>query len=196
MSTGTRDFAVFAQPAVGGNRPEAAQDLLPRVYDELRNLARARLKKVPPGGTLQATALVHEAYLRVVGDHDPGWDGCGHFFASAARAMRDILVEYTRRKAARKRGGDRRRVACEQAEPVFVPPSDDILAVDEAVKRLEADDPRKGQIVNMRYFARLTTAETAQALGVSVGTVEREWRYIRAWLQRELATGRTRQRPA
>lgn len=196
MSTGTRDFAVFAKPTMGGNRPEAAQDLLPRVYDELRNLARARLRKVPPGGTLQATALVHEAYLRVVGDHDPGWDGCGHFFAAAARAMRDILVEYARRKAARKRGGDRRRVACEQAEPVFVPPSDDILAVDEAVKRLEADDPRKGQIVNMRYFARLTTAETAQALGVSVGTVEREWRYIRAWLQRELTVGRTRQRPA
>lgn len=173
--------------AVQGD-PQAAQDLLPLVYDELRILARSRLRKVPPGQTLQPTALVHEAYLRVVGRKDPGWDGRGHFFAAAARAMRDILVEYARRKTAKKRGGDRRRVSTEKAEPTFEPPSEDILAVDEAVKRLEEDDPRKGQIVNLRYFARLTTAETATALGVSVGTVEREWRYIRAWLQRELTT--------
>ena len=171
--------------AVQGD-PRAAQDLLPLVYDELRTLARARLQKVPPGQTLQPTALVHEAYLRVVGSKDPGWDGRGHFFAAAAQAMRDILVEHARRKMTKKRGGDRRRVAAEHAEPTFEPPSDDVLAVDEAVKRLEQDDPRKGQIVNLRYFARLTTAETATALGVSVGTVEREWRYIRAWLQREL----------
>ena len=171
--------------AVQGDR-RAAEDLLPLVYDELRTLARARLKKVPPGQTLQPTALVHEAYLRVVGREDPGWDGRGHFFAAAAQAMRDILVEYARRKMAKKRGGDRQRVATEQAEPTFEPPSEDVLAIDEAVKRLERDDPRKGQIVNLRYFARLTTAETAEALGVSVGTIEREWRYIRAWLQREL----------
>lgn len=172
--------------AVEGD-PRAAQDLLPLVYDELRTLARARLRKVPPGQTLQPTALVHEAYLRVVGSEDPGWDGRGHFFAAAAQAMRDILVEHARRKLAKKRGGDRRRVPSDQAEPTFEPPSEDVLAVDEAVKRLEQDDPRKGQIVNLRYFARLTTVETAQALGVSVGTVEREWRYIRAWLHRELA---------
>lgn len=147
---------------------------------------RERLRKVPPGQTLQPTALVHEAYLRVVGSEDPGWDGRGHFFAAAAQAMRDILVEQARRKAAKKRGGDRQRVATEQAEPVFEPPSDDVLAIDEAVRRLEQDDPRKGQIVNLRYFAKLTAAETAEALGVSVGTVEREWRYIRAYLQREL----------
>lgn len=172
--------------AVQGD-PKAAQDLLPLVYDELRTLARARLKKVPPGQTLQPTALVHEAYLRVVGSEDPGWDGRGHFFAAAAQAMRDILVEQARRKMAQKRGGDRRRVAAERAEPVFEPPSDDVLAVNEAVKRLEQNDPRKGQIVNLRYFARLTAAETAAALGVSVGTIEREWRYIRAYLQRELS---------
>ncbi|UCD75152.1 MAG: sigma-70 family RNA polymerase sigma factor [Phycisphaerales bacterium] len=165
---------------------QAAEDLLPLVYDELRALARARLNKIPPGQTLQPTALVHEAYLRVVGGDDPGWDGRNHFFAAAARAMRDILVEQARRKQSRKRGGNRRRIAVENAEPIIEPPSDDVLAVDEAVKRLEQNDPRKGQIVNLRYFARLTAAETAAALGVSVGTIEREWRYIRTWLQREL----------
>jgi RNA polymerase sigma factor (TIGR02999 family) len=166
----------------------AARDLLPLVYEELRTLAWARLRKAPPGQTLQPTALVHEAYLRVVGSEDPGWDGRGHFFAAAARAMRDILVEQARRKAALKRGGDRHRIAIENADPAIEPPSDNVLAVDEAVKRLEQDDPRKGQIVNLRYFARMTTAETAAALGISVGTVEREWRYIRTWLQRELAS--------
>lgn len=165
---------------------QAAEELLPLVYDELRTLARARLRKVPPGQTLQPTALVHEAYLRVVGHEDPGWDSRGHFFAAAALAMRDILVEQARRKLAKKRGGDRCRVDTDQVEPAVMPPSEDVLAVDEAVHRLEQDDPRKGQIVNLRYFAGLTSAETASALGVSVGTIEREWRYIRAWLQREL----------
>lgn len=174
--------------AIEGN-PRAAEDLLPLVYDELRALAQARLRQVPPGQTLQPTALVHEAYLRVVGEEDPGWDGRGHFFAAAARAMRDILVEQARRKQARKRGGDRQRLAVDHAALAIEPPSEDVLAVDEAVKRLEQDDPRKGQIVNLRYFARLTTEETAAALGVSVGTIEREWRYIRTWLQRELSKG-------
>lgn len=171
--------------AVDGDS-EAAGQLLPMVYDELRNLARARLKRLPPGQTLQPTALVHEAYLRVVGTEDPGWDGRGHFFAAAATAMRDILVEQARRKMAIKRGGGQQRIDIEYAEPAFVPPSEDVLAVDEAVKRLEKDDPRKGQIVNLRYFARLTAQETALALGISVATVGREWRYIRAWLEREL----------
>lgn len=166
--------------------PEAADSLLPLVYDELRTVARSRLKKLPPGQTLEPTALVHEAYLRVIGVEDPGWEGRNHFFGAAARAMRDILVEQARRKASLKRGGDRKRVSTDLEEPVIEPLSDDILAVDEAVKRLEEEDPRKGQIVNLRYFARLTTAETATALGVSVGTVEREWRYIRAWLECEL----------
>ncbi|MCG8511434.1 MAG: sigma-70 family RNA polymerase sigma factor, partial [Rhodospirillales bacterium] len=112
----------------------------------------------------------------------------GHFFAAAARAMRDIIVEQARRKMAVKHGGGRRRIDAEQVDAAIEPPSDEVLAVDEAVQQLEEDDPRKGQIVNLRYFARLTTAETATALGVSVGTVEREWRYIRAWLQRALAS--------
>jgi RNA polymerase sigma factor (TIGR02999 family) len=140
-----------------------------------------------PGQTLQPTALVHEAYLRVVGTQDPGWDWRGHFFAAAARAMREIVVEQSRRKKALKHGGGRQRIPCEVAEPAIQQPSDETLAVHEAIQRLEQDDPRKGQIVNMRYFARLTTEEAAQALGVSVGTVEREWRYIKAWLRRELA---------
>lgn len=169
---------------------DAAKNLLPLVYEELRSLAKARLRKLPPGQTLQPTALVHEAYMRVVGKEDPGWDGRGHFFAAAAQAMRDILVENARRKMALKRGGDRKRIDMEDAEPSFEPPSQDVLAVDEAVKKLEEDDPRKGQIVNLRYFARLTAVETATALGVSVATVRREWRYIRAWLERELRKDR------
>ena len=172
--------------AAGGD-PKAAQDLLPLVYDELRQLARARLRKVPVGQTLQATALVHEAYLRIVRAKDPGWDDRGHFFAAAAQAMRDILVEQARRKAAIKRGGDRHRVGGDQLEAAVEPPSAEVLAIDEAIARLARQDPRKGQIVNMRYFARMTTGETAAALGISVATVGREWRYIRAWLERELA---------
>jgi len=164
----------------------AARELLPLVYDELRKLARARLRKLPPGQTLQPTALVHEAYLRLVDGDDPAWDSRGHFFAAAARSMRDILVDQARRKMARRHGGDRQRVSLETEEPVIGPPSEDVLAVDEAIKELESEDPRKGHIVNLRYFARLTTRETADALGISVGTVEREWRYIRAWLESRL----------
>ena len=172
--------------AAGGD-PKAARDLLPLVYEELRALARARLKKIPPGQTLQATALVHEAYLRLLRREDPGWDHRGHFFAAAARAMRDILVEQARRKMAVKHGGDRVRLSTDEVELAVEPPSEDVLAVDEAISRLEQLDPRKGEVVNLRFFARLTTAETAVALGVSVGTVERDWRFVRAWLQRELA---------
>jgi RNA polymerase sigma factor (TIGR02999 family) len=164
----------------------ASDDLLPLVYEQLRNLAQARLRRLPPGHTLQPTALVHEAYLRLVAAEDPHWDGRRHFFGAAAQAMRDILVEHARRKSTQKRGGDRHRVPLEQAELTFEPPPDDVLAVDEALKQLEREDPRKGKIVNMRYFAGMTAAETADALGISVGTVHREWRYIRAWLEREL----------
>ena len=173
------------QNAVADDR-QASQNLLPLVYDELRSLARARLKHEAPGQTLQPTALVHEAYLRLVGEEDPGWEGRGHFFAAAARAMRQILVDRAREKSAAKRGGDRQRVSGDYAEPLFEPPSAEVLAVDEAVRRLEDEDSRKGQIVNLRYFAGMTAAETAAVLGISVGTVGREWRYIRAWLECEL----------
>jgi RNA polymerase sigma factor (TIGR02999 family) len=148
--------------------------LLPLVYDELRLLALARLRGVPPGQTLQATALVHEAYMRLVEPSDPGWDSRGHFFAAAAQAMRDVLVEQARRKMTIKHGGHCTRVDSGEVEPALEPPSDEILAVDEALKCLEQDDPRKGRIANLRYFARMTAAETA------------EWRYIRAWLESKL----------
>jgi len=165
---------------------QAAEKLLPLVYEELRKLARARMGHLAPGQTLQPTALVHEAYLKVVGEADPGWDHRGHFFAAAAQAMRDILVDQARRRASLKRGGDRRRVDAEQAEPTIEPPVEDVLAVHEALERLEAEDPRKRRLINLRYFAALSNEETAAALGVSVGTVERDWRYVRAWLKREL----------
>ena len=182
-----KDITRILQAAMEGDS-RAARDLLPLVYDALRSLAKSRLRKLPPGQTLEPTALVHEAYLRLVGSEDPGWEGRGHFFAAASLAMRDIIVEQARRKMAYKRGGRHRRVKEEHVEPWIAPPSEDVLAVDEAVKRLEQEDPRKGQIVNLRYFARMTTAETAKALGISIGTVEREWRYIRAWLEIQLSS--------
>ena len=147
--------------------------------EELRVLARSKMAAERPGQTLQATGLVHEAYLRLVGDEDPGWKGRGHFFGAAALAMRRILVEQARRKARLRHGGGLERVDLEQAEPVIEPPTANVVAIDEAVRRLEQRDPRKGRIVNLRYFAGLTTEETARALDLSVGTVEREWRFIR-----------------
>ena len=175
----------LALKAAAGDR-EAAAELLPLIYDDLRKLARARMAKLAPGQTLQPTALVHEAYARVIGSGDPGWDGRGHFFAAAAQAMRNILVDQARRKGALKRGGGRQRLELEDGDLAIQPPREDILALDEALRRLEAEDPRKGRIVNLRYFAGLTAEETAAALDVSVGTVEREWRYIKAWLHSQL----------
>jgi RNA polymerase sigma factor (TIGR02999 family) len=164
----------------------AAEKLLPLIYDELRKLAQARMAHLGPGQTLQPTALVHEAYMKIVGGADPGWDHRGHFFAAAAQAMRDILVDQARRRASLKRGGDRQRVDAEHAEPTIKAPTDDVLAIHEALERLEAEDPRKRRIINLRYFTGLSNEETASALGVSVGTIEREWRYVRAWLKRQL----------
>jgi RNA polymerase sigma factor (TIGR02999 family) len=164
-----------------------AAELLPVVYRELRNLARARLAKLPPGNTLQPTALVHEAFMRVIGDEDPGWDSKGHFFAAAAEAMRRVLVDQARRKKRMKRGGDRKRIDTEDFDVPLAAPVEDILALDAALKRLEADDSRKAKIVSLRYFAGLTRDETAAALGLSVATIDREWRYIVARLHKELA---------
>ncbi|MFN0058024.1 MAG: sigma-70 family RNA polymerase sigma factor [Planctomycetota bacterium] len=187
MDAPTPQLAKTLAAAVSGDR-EAAAQLLPQVYDELRKLARARLSALPPGQTLGATALVHEAYLRVVGDNDPGWDHRGHFFGAAAQAMRDILVEQARRKGAKKRGGDRRRVvANEEVEPGVVDAQEDILAVNDALRRLEEIDPRKTELINLRYFVGLSNEEVAAVLGVSSRTVERDWRYVRAWLKRELS---------
>lgn len=179
----------FLDAAAGGDR-EAASRLLPLVYTELRKLARARMGHLQPGQTLQPTALVHEAFMRLVRNTDPGWDGRGHFFAAAAQAMRDILVDQARRKASLKRGGDRGRYDLADVEIAAPEPTADVLALNEAIELLEAEDPRKGQIVNMRYFAGLTATETAAAMDLSVTTIEREWRYIRSWLFKQLDEGR------
>ncbi len=176
--------------AVGGDR-EAASQILPLVYDELRKLAKWRLAKLPPGQTLQPTALVHEAYMRLVGEEDPGWEGRSHFFGAAAQAMRNILVDSARRKASGKRGGDRKRTPLENQDLAIDSPCTDVLALNEALKTLEADDERKGLIVKLRCFVGLTATETADALGLSVGTIEREWRYIKAWLRVQLSDSST-----
>jgi RNA polymerase sigma factor (TIGR02999 family) len=186
MSAEVPNAVRLAEKAAAGDR-SAAAELLPLVYGELRQLARARMARLAPGQTLQPTALVHEAYVRVIGSKDPGWDGRGHFFAAAARAMRNILVDEYRRKGALKRGGGRRRMDLDEGDLAIAAPQEDLVALDEALMRLEREDPRKGRIVDLRYFAGLSTAETAAALDVSVGTIEREWRYIKAWLRTQLA---------
>jgi len=172
--------------AVEQGDPKAADRLLPIVYEELRQLARSLMAKTPPGNTLQPTALVHEAYLRLVGDDDPGWNGRGHFFGAAARAMRRILVEQARRKAADKHGGGRQRLDPDDLDLAIESPSDDVLALDEALERLRAQDARKADVVMLRYFAGLTIEETAQVLGISDTTVERDWRFARLALYAEL----------
>lgn len=166
---------------------EAAQAVLPLVYRELRGLARAMMAKTPPGNTLQPTALVHEAYVRLVGREDPGWNSRGHFFAAAAEAMRRILVEQARRKARLKHGGDLARVDADDVDLPIEHPTEDILALDEALDRLAKTDPRKADVVKLRYFAGLTIEEAAMALGVSEPTVERDWRFARALLYEQLA---------
>ena len=182
----TEQLTLLLQEVASDKLP--AEQLLPLVYDELRALARSRVAREKPGQTLQATVLVHEAFLRVAGegDREKEWNGRAHFFGAASRAMRRILVEQARRKARLKHGGAGQRVDLEEVEIVAESPSGDVLAVDEAVKRLEREDPRKAQLVNLRYFGGLTNAETAEVLGVSVGTVERDWRFVRSWLQTEL----------
>ncbi len=176
---------------LGRGEPGKAEELLPLVYEDLRALARARMAREKPGQTLQATELVHEAWLRVLKQGDPGWNGRAHFFGAAARAIRRILVEQARRKARLKHGGGRERIEMAEAEIAIDGPHADLLAVEEALHRLEEQDERKGRIVELRYFAGLTVEETARTLGVSIGTVEREWRFIRAWLLEELGDRRS-----
>lgn len=171
--------------------PEAAEQLLPIVYDELRKLAAARLANESPEQTLQATALVHEAYIRLVDvEQAQRWDSRGHFFAAAAEAMRRILVESARRKSRTRHGGKVQRV---ELNPDLISPPNlgvDLLALDEALHRLELLDERKARLVKLRYFAGLSMSEASQALGVSLATTERDWRYARVWLLRELGEGR------
>src|SRR4051812_42593629 len=172
--------------ALGRGDTKAAADLLPVVYDELRQLAAQKMARESPGQTLQATALVHEAYLRLVGADDPGWDGRGHFFAAAAEAMRRVLVDNARRKAAEKRGGRCERRDLDGLDLAAPAPPEDLLALDEALAKLEARDAVKARLVKLRYFAGLSEQDAAEALGVSRATAHRHWRYARAWLLNEL----------
>jgi RNA polymerase sigma factor (TIGR02999 family) len=170
---------------------QAAADLWPLVYDELRRLAAQWLAQEAPGQTLQPTALVHEAFVRLTGASAPetGWDSRRHFFAAAAEAMRRLLVENARRKKRLKHGGDRKRVPLEVAESPAQAPSEDLLALDEALTRLTAHDPIKAEVVKLRFFAGLTLPEVARSLDLSLATVERYWSYSRTWLYAELADG-------
>ena len=171
--------------------PSAAEKLLPLVYDELRKLAAAKLAQENPGQTLQATALVHEAYLRLVMDQEPGakgqqpvaWNSRGHFFGAAAEAMRRILVEQARRKGRVRHGGDLQRIELQEVAAARVPDADTILAVDEAVARLAESEPETAEVVKLHFFAGLTLEETADALQISRATVYRHWAYARASLR-------------
>lgn len=179
--------------------PTASEELLPLVYDELRRLAHAKMANERPGQTLQATELVHEAYLRLVNVSEAAhWDSRGHFFAAAAEAMRRILIEHARRKQRLKHGGGLERVSLSGA-PVAAPDShEDLLALDEALTKFAAVDPIKAQLVQLRYFAGLTIPETAEILHISHATAERYWTYARTWLFTELGGGRAeggRERP-
>src|SRR5262245_11330297 len=167
--------------------PQAATELLPLVYDELRRIAAARMTDEKPGQTLQATALVHEAYLRLVGDQL--FNGRGHFFAAAAEAMRRILVESARRKARHKRGGDGQRVELPDYLPAPAAPVEDVLAVHEALDQLAADDATAAELVKLHYFAGFTLEQAADLLGVPHRTAYRTWSFARAWLFRRLGGG-------
>ena len=173
--------------AIEQGNPHAAEQLLPLVYDELRKLAAQKLAQEKPGQTLQATALVHEAYLRLVGyNEERNWDNRGHFFAAAAEAMRRILVESARRKRSNKRGGGLVRHDLDDVQVVAPELTEELLALDEALARLTARDPMKAQLVTLRHFAGLTIDEAAQVLGISMTTANRYWAYARAWLHQEI----------
>jgi RNA polymerase sigma factor (TIGR02999 family) len=166
---------------------QAAEQLLPLVYDELRRLAARRLAQEKPGQTLQATALVHEAYLRLVDDEGSRpWHGRGHFFAAAAEAMRRILIDSARRKCRPKHGGERHRVDLDAAGDAIAPPVPDLLALDEALEKLAAEDKDSADLVKLRYFAGLSLAEAAEVLGLQARTAGRRWAYARAWLSEEM----------
>jgi RNA polymerase sigma factor (TIGR02999 family) len=179
--------------AIEQGDPHAAEQLLPLVYDELRKLAAQRLAQEKPGQTLQATALVHEAYLRLVasGDatapHERQWNSKGHFFAAAAEAMRRILVDQARCKQAAKRGGQVRRVPLDAVDVACTPPAEDLLAIDEALTRLAAEDPQAAQLIQLRHFAGLSIEEAAEVVGISRSTAYEHWAYARVRLRTLLA---------
>ena len=183
----TRDVTRILSAIEQGDQAAASQ-LLPLVYEELRRLAASRMQQERSGHTLQPTALVHEAFLRLVGDDSREWDGRGHFFAAAAEAMRRILIENARRKGRIKRGGDLKRQELDEESASAVVPQnvDDLLALDEALTKLADKDPDLVRVVELRYFTGLSVEETAKVLGVSSRTTKRNWSYARAWLQREM----------
>jgi RNA polymerase sigma factor (TIGR02999 family) len=167
--------------------PHAAGQLLPLVYEELRRLAAQRLAHEKPGQTLQPTALVHEAYLRLVGTGEgPHWDGRGHFFAAAAQAMRRILVENARRKKRRRHGGGRQRQELDPEALAAPVPDEELLALDAALEEFARQEPLKARLVELRYFAGLTGEQAAQVLGISASTADRHWVFARAWLRRHM----------
>ena len=178
--------------AVERGEPCAAEQLLPLVYDELRRLAAQKLAQERPGQTLQETALVHEAYVRLVGSgetaagREPRWDSRGHFFAAAAEAMRRILIDRAREKRAQKRGGGRKRLDIDAADLATQATPDQLLALDDALAKLARDDPEAARLVELRYFGGLTVEEAGKALGMSTATAYRHWKYARAWLHGEL----------
>jgi RNA polymerase sigma factor (TIGR02999 family) len=169
--------------------PTAAEQLLPLVYDELRRLAARRLAQEQPGQTLQATALVHEAYVRLVDcDQAQRWNSRGHFFGAAAEAMRRILVDQARHKRSQRGGGNYQRIELSSVEPAVQANQLDMLALDEALDQLAARDPRAAELVKLRFFAGLTVSEAAKALAVSVATAENDWAYAKSWLKLQLST--------
>jgi RNA polymerase sigma factor (TIGR02999 family) len=168
---------------------KAADKLLPLVYEELRRLAAHKMSHESPGQTLQATALVHEAYIRLVGEEAQNWGSSTHFFSAAAEAMRRILVDNARRKQRLKRGGGRQKLGLEDAEITIEGYSDDLIALDEALAKLASTDKVKADLVKLRYFAGLTLGQTANILGLSQTTPKRHWTYARAWLYRQITAG-------
>jgi len=184
MSDVTRILAAIERGDV-----RAVDELFPLVYQELRQLAAQRMSKELPGQTLQATALVHEAYLRLVGAEDQNWDGRTHFFSAAAEAMRRILVENARRKKRVKHGGGRRRVDLDAADLAGEVPSDDLIALDEALEKLSNEDKVSAELIKLRFFAGLTMEQAAGILRIPRRTADRNWAYARAWLYKEISKG-------
>jgi RNA polymerase sigma factor (TIGR02999 family) len=184
MSEVTRILHAIAEGDV-----RAADELLPLVYEELRRLAAQKLAQEAPGQTLQATALVHEAYIRLVEAENPSWENRGHFFMAAAEAMRRILIENARKKKRIKRGGELQRVDLTEADLLIEGPSDDLLALDEALEKLSEKDEVKADLVKLRFFVGLTLAQAAQVLGISHNTADQYWAYARSWLHLEVQKG-------
>jgi RNA polymerase sigma factor (TIGR02999 family) len=191
MVKDSEDFSPMTPPEEQRSPQEKqpAAELLPILYAELRRLAAVLTTRLPHGQTLQPTALVHEAYLRLVRDEESGWEGRRHFFGAAAKAMREILIEQARHKRSLKQGGQAQRVELAEGLAWIEPPSSDLLALDEAIQELQAEDAQLAEIVQLRYYSGLSVEETASVIGVSISTLTREWRYARAWLASRLGEG-------